>query len=226
MLKDIHFVGGVVGKIVGGTANNCINEGKVCAVGKAIGGISGSLAADGSTSNGVMSRCVNKGEIIQIDSGDVSSKGYIGGIVGYVLGNNEVSLTNCYNMGDITEKATSAGGVSGIGGAVGVIANDNTSGEISRTYSCGRITITNANATDIGGFIGSYTTTTFNLLYNSYEKSKCTGATLNTMEGINARTNSQMRSTTLLNNLNTSLSPKVWQRSASVNGGYPTLIPE
>ena len=93
--------GGIVGKISGEWAYNCINEGEVRGCGT-IGGIAGCFQGKEDQFNNTISKCSN--------SGKVSGTGNrVGGIVGDF---SFCTLTECINKGDVEGKE-STGGIAG-----------------------------------------------------------------------------------------------------------------
>ncbi|MFR9662019.1 MAG: GLUG motif-containing protein, partial [Rikenellaceae bacterium] len=102
------YVGGVVGMNEGHVTECYYTTGTVTGTTTSIGGVAGQNG--NSTYHGVLYRCYN--------SGSVSGKGMVGGVVGY---QPEGETMSCYNLGDITNTATSNTALTGnnTGGVVG-----------------------------------------------------------------------------------------------------------
>lgn len=136
-VTGLNYVGG----LNGGTATKITdsgNEGTITATSSYVGGISGS---------GV--ETLNK----VYNTGDVTGKAAVGGIVGYSASNS--AITNSYNTGDIT--ATAATSTMGVGGIVGG-KNNYTTLKLSGCYSTGNIvnegTAANAAVGELIGYCG------------------------------------------------------------------------
>ena len=93
--------GGIVGKISGEWAYNCINEGSVSGYGT-IGGIVGCFQGAEDQFNNTISKCSNSGKI-------TGTGNRVGGIVGDF---SFCNLTECINKGDVEGKE-STGGIAG-----------------------------------------------------------------------------------------------------------------
>ena len=139
---------GQVGGILGiGDDNssviNCYNLGQITGTGNSIGGVVG--RRDG----GHVELCCNEGNVSSSGDG-------VGGIVGMIdtYGNpSTISISNCYNTGDVS------GGIY-IGGIVGDISQ-HTFGHvdpniitISSCFSTGAVTSTSGSSTSFGGVVG------------------------------------------------------------------------
>ena len=200
------------GKYVGGitgyselTISQCTNTGMVTGNENFVGGIAGLIF-------GTVEKCINSGTVKQ--TGGVEG---LGGIVGETGMNCTAKILNCYNIGTVIEEGNN---ITGIGGVLGYVSATGASGEISHNYSIGEIQIKGTSATNVGGAIGRYTTTTFVVKNNYYEKNKC-NVTLNTLgEGLTA---TEMKTQEFLNNLNLNQNPTVWEYRSGENNGYPVI---
>ena len=117
--------GGIVGYLIGGQVENCINKASVNGTSNA-GGVVGNL------NGGNVINCANEGDID-------ASGGYSGGVVGYTGGT--CTIDGCYNIGAIS-------GGTRIGGVVGEQYYDVT---VSNCYNMGSVTGT---STCNGGVVG------------------------------------------------------------------------
>ncbi|MBQ9429456.1 MAG: hypothetical protein IJU41_07940, partial [Clostridia bacterium] len=143
-------VGGIVGIMLGGSVENCVNRASV--VGSAnVGGIVG-LAYSG---NITVSGCTNEGNILgTLETFSVSTNiAGVGGIVGHIQNSNAtVTVENCYNGGEVC-------GAEYIGGIVGYVYGADTDGGaparvIARCQNAGKITATSTDRADLGGIVG------------------------------------------------------------------------
>lgn len=103
------FVGGIIGKVDGGTIYNCINEGNITNITSSSNGTyfnqTGGIIG-GVVSNSVnVYNCINKGKII-VRNSDYSS--YLGGIIGYSP-NYDSKIHNCVNVGELEKHYQSSG---------------------------------------------------------------------------------------------------------------------
>ena len=129
------YVGGIVGKLIGGTVSNCaVVSGTITGTGTYVGGIVGHA----------------EGETARIESSynaaNVTGQYTVGGVAGYL---DKATVTNCYNTGAVS--STSSGAVSGV---VGTFATTN-GGNLSNCFNTGSVTSTNNYATVCG--VVSYT---------------------------------------------------------------------
>lgn len=134
--KSVGHVGGILGLGTGTEVNpviivGCTNNGTVtcpnCYKGGRAGGIVGIFDLSGDYAQ--ISQCIN--------NGDIKTYQYAGGIVGGQFASN-VSITSCYNAGDITGTSsgmTYAGGIAGKCG--GSIINCYNTGNIFSTATTG-----------------------------------------------------------------------------------------
>ena len=102
-------------------------------------------------------------------TGNVTANSSIGGLVG----GNSGSITNCYATGNVVTVASG----SGIGGLVG-----NNSGSIAKSYATGNITLTGASNSDVGGFVGFYSSLS-NIITNCYSAGHISLGTSNSNVG-------------------------------------------
>lgn len=130
-----NYVGGIVGRIVSGSVENCGFKGTVESTKKSayVGGIAG-YCGNGSTQKGTIKGCVNEANI------NASTNGYAGGITAYAKFS---TIENCYNTGKING-ATKSGGI--VGQAMNSTA-------ITNCYNIGELS-GSATAADICDFFG------------------------------------------------------------------------
>lgn len=181
--ESYSHAGGLIGSIrqFGGslTITDCYNEGNIKASSSSPGGsvstFAGGMAGHINPSDGAVvsiENCYNTGKIesdisltVELPMGDV--KTYVGGIAGYAhpfFKDSKVTLTDCYNAGEISaiSDATDSKSVSIIvGGLVGHAAHDTSSDFIvSDCYNVGAITAETSNTAagdqmiEVGGLIG------------------------------------------------------------------------
>ena len=110
--KDLWAVG-LFGSVKDGTVKNVVID-KSCSffAGGYVGGVVGAAQS------AVIENCVNEASIGGTGTikGNYSSRAYIGGVVGYPY--NNVTMTDCFNYGDVATSSASveyAGGISGNG---------------------------------------------------------------------------------------------------------------
>lgn len=153
--KNATFVGGIAGcsVAISGDIINCTNTGKISvtsdySVGQAknntgVGGIVGSVV------NALVAGSSNKGTV----TGAGTTVGYMGGIVGNIIGIGQVA--DCWNEGSVTANYNSTSFIkSYIGGIVGVFSNDTISdGMAVRCYNKGEVTSNGGYAAGIAGQI-------------------------------------------------------------------------
>ena len=102
------YLGGVGGNLASSILIGCSNTGIIRSDSEFTGGIAGVLSTQGSNKNPLIVGCSNSGEIIP------GSSSFSGGLVGVVLNNNKIYISNCFNSSVIN---------GGKGGAFGTIAN-------------------------------------------------------------------------------------------------------
>lgn len=100
--------GGIVGLLsTNGTVEECRNFGKVTSTQNVAGGIAGQFNQNNGQSKSKALKCYNSGEI--------SGKNEIGGIVGWFCGETEQgTIEKCYNKGMITSEEEDCGAIVGI----------------------------------------------------------------------------------------------------------------
>ena len=139
--KYVNYVGGIAGKSVAisGDIVNCVSSGKINCVsdfnasnakeGTGVGGIVGSVV------NGLVSGCEHKGTV----NGSGETVGYMGGIVGNVVGMGQI--VECKNSGELTASYDSSSFIKAyVGGVVGVFSTKTVSDGIAlRCYNTGSI---------------------------------------------------------------------------------------
>ena len=140
-------VGGVAGRIVGGTAEYIVNKANVKGTGNEnssfTGGICGAIGA-----NAVLKYSVNTGVI----DGDVAFAGGLVGITGLTALEATLSapaggatIENCYNAGTVEYKSTGNGRY--VGGIAARLAhNKNQTAVVKNTYNLGNVVSDNTSA--------------------------------------------------------------------------------
>ena len=168
-ISSTHITTAIAGGVIGGgsnlTINACFNSGDVLtsgvigASGLYSGGICGRVYSGG-VSN--ISCCYNVGNIT---AGITDSDAFAGGVLGFSdtffngLNNASITVTNCYNIGDISTSANSSSYMESsavAGGVCGYIGIN--SFDIINCYNSGDISATNYSTTpitNIGAIIGS-----------------------------------------------------------------------
>ena len=202
--------GGIIGQAAGGVKiKQCINIGKINGT-EENGGIAGGIA--GTT----MEQCYNIGEIRGIKK--------IGGICGATLNMDESIIKNCYNVGDIIPEKTleSESEIQYLGGIIGWISSNQTSGTISNNYNIGKIETEGKNATYVGGVIGLLSNT-YTIKNNYYITGISTTSEELAVAG-ESKTEAEMKTEEFLALLNVDQETPVWELKPSKNNGYPSLI--
>nr|MBQ5811831.1 InlB B-repeat-containing protein [Clostridia bacterium] len=140
------YVGGLIGQAKDGlTVDNCVNACTVTGKGYVGGVLGGYPAAGGAFS---ITKCHNKGTVT------ASSAAYVGGIVGYLIGNDTSKatpshvVTECLNSGNIVSTRTSTSNLAYAGGIIGYLKSV---GNVSDCLNTGAVT---TNCTRIGGIFG------------------------------------------------------------------------
>ncbi|MBQ8237468.1 MAG: hypothetical protein IJZ39_04915 [Oscillospiraceae bacterium] len=142
-----YAVGGVAGRVFGGTVENCSNAGTVSGTGNHVGGVAGN-------SDGTVTGCSNAGTVSGTGNhvggvagnshgtvtgcsnvGTVSGTNYVGGVVG----NSHGTMTGCYNTGAVS-------GYDLVGGVAG-----NSHGTMTGCYNTGTVSGTGSY---VGGVVG------------------------------------------------------------------------
>ena len=112
-VSGIEKVGGIIGLLDTKLYNqpwkmvNCKNTGNITGT-SYVGGICGKHTWGNEKID--FTDCFNTGNIVIVENNDVSSQ-YAGGICGYF--DSYCNITNCYNTGSISGKASYVGGISG-----------------------------------------------------------------------------------------------------------------
>ncbi len=193
------FVGGIVGWSNGADIINCWNGLDITASGYS-GGIVGTVR-DGES---VISGCYNVGNL-------TSTGSTVGGIVGHLAANVEVTVENCYNAGSVSGK-------NNVGGIAGQIQDGHA---VKNCYNIGKIISDSESA---GGIIG-YATRKNEVTDAYFEKgSASAGIGYNGDETVIIaveKTADEMQSDELLNLLGEAFKKDGY---GLVNGGYPILI--
>lgn len=162
-IKGTNNVGGIVGyHDYNGAVKECNNSGvNVEGTGDNIGGIMGQ-------SEGVCYRCENRGDVKGVKN--------VGGIVGYNLGESDMShVHRCVNQGKVTATGDRVGGVVGFsyspqyatmivrcvnrgiisgGSLVGGIVGENNGCNISQSYNLTDVTGSSTTSDGVGGIVG------------------------------------------------------------------------
>ena len=97
-----NYTGGIVGILHAGLVLNCTNKGSI-------------TATEGDSVGGVVGRANNQAKIIGCsNTGDVTGKTYVGGILGSSYnGSSNVTITNASNSGEVYATGDYAGGILG-----------------------------------------------------------------------------------------------------------------
>ena len=202
--------GGIIGQAAGEfKIKQCINIGRIDGT-EENGGIAGGLT--GTT----MEQCYNIGEIRGIKK--------IGGICGATLNMDESIIKNCYNVGDIIPEKTleSESEIQYLGGIIGWMSSNQTSGTISNNYNIGKIETEGKNATYVGGVIGLLSNT-YTIKNNYYITGISTTSEELAVAG-ESKTEAEMKTEEFLALLNVDQETPVWELNPSKNNGYPSLI--
>ena len=123
--------GALVGNMVNGTIDCCVNRASVTAAGKeGVGGLAGRVM------QGIVVNCMNYGSI----TGGAFTGGLVGKVSYATKDINAVSIANCANFGSVTGKEK-VGGILGLAGAdlTYTIENCYNVGNISETDAVGRV---------------------------------------------------------------------------------------
>lgn len=123
--------GALVGQMVNGTIDRCVNRASVTAAGKeGVGGLAGRVK------QGIVVNCMNYGSI----TGGACTGGLVGKVSYATKDINAVSIANCANFGSVTGKEK-VGGILGLGQAdrTYTIENCYNVGNISETDAVGRV---------------------------------------------------------------------------------------
>lgn len=133
------YVGGIAGLIATGCeVSDCYNTGAITSNKSSYtGGLFGSASGKSATYPTVITNSYNTGAVKSV-------AGYTGGLTG---NSSDITMTGCYNLGDVEVKATAkALGVGGIGGGL--------SGVITNCWNYGNVSSTSYGTGGLGG-IGS-----------------------------------------------------------------------
>ncbi len=192
------FIGGIVGWSNGADIINCWNGMDITA-----GGYSGGVVGTVRKGESVISGCYNAGNL-------TSNSSAVGGVVGHLSANVEVTVENCYNMGSVSGK-------NNVGGIAGQIQDGHT---VKNCYNVGKIISDSESA---GGIIG-YATRKNEVTGAYFEKgSASAGIGTNGDETVITaveKTADEMKSDELLDLLGEAFKKDGY---GFVNGGYPIL---
>ena len=230
--------GGIVGGFLGKIVENSINKGIINAKRSRAGGIAGEVLQ-----NSIIIKCINVGGInglAQIggivgglngiieqcyNSGEVKGVEQLGGICGSVLNKYESTIKNCYNIGSIIPEKSSEYSeweIQYLGGIIGWMSSNQTSGTISNNYNIGKIETEGKNATYVGGVIGLLSKT-FTIKNNYYIAGIPTTSEELAVAG-ERKSETEMKKEEFLALLNADQETPVWELNPSKNNGYPSLI--
>ena len=235
---SISYSGGIVGAFQGKVVENCINKGIINAKGIRVGGIAGQAYAESN-----ITKCINVGNVNGVlaqnggivggltgtiekcyNSGTVKGIHRLGGICGMVCAEQKSSIKNCYNVGDIIPEKTleSESEIQYLGGIIGWMSSNQTSGTISNNYNIGKIETKGKSATYVGGVIGLLSNT-FTIKNNYYITGISTTNEELAVAG-ESKTEAEMKTEEFLALLNADQETPVWELNPSKNNGYPSLI--
>ncbi len=150
-------IGGILGRYDNSAVSeitSCYNNGRIESTstknGMAVGGIIGQVGSQGV----IVNNCYNSGNIIRPESDDVA------GIIGY--GNSGFTMTNTYNIGEISGKSYT-------GGICGAMFNNSCS--INKAYNTGKVTGNGTSDLEgkVGGVVGGIDSGKVINVYNSGE---------------------------------------------------------
>lgn len=226
--------GGIAGHS-SGTIIKCINKGNINVKGVQNGGIAGGIGTAGT-----IIKCINTGNINGdfqnggivgglngtveqcYNSGTINGINRLGGICGIICNMYESTIKNCYNTGSIIPEKSSkypSENIQFIGGIIGWMSSNETSGTISNNYNIGKIEISGKEVTYVGGVIGSYSSK-FTIKNNYYiEGTAKTNETLSSSG--ESKTEAQMKTEEFLALLNADQETAVWELKPN---SYPSII--
>lgn len=144
-VKSGESTGGIIGTLIYGNVENCINRVNVSGTNN-VGGIVGCV--DGSNAK-TIKNCINFGTVYGNNS--------VGGLFGQIGGYGNVTISDCINIGNITANATKTGGIAGYLNCS--YAN------ISDCYTVGNIIKTDNALSDINPAIGKKQNGSVNKIY-------------------------------------------------------------
>ena len=232
------YSGGIVGAFYGKMIENSINKGIINAKGIRVGGIAGHAGTEST-----ITKCINVGDINGLsqnggivgglngtiekcyNSGTVKGIHRLGGICGIVCNMYESTIKNCYNIGSIIPEKSSEypeSEIQYLGGIIGWMSSNQTSGTISNNYNIGKIETEGKNATYVGGVIGLLSKT-FTIKNNYYIAGIPTTSEELAVAG-ESKTEAEMKTEEFLALLNADQETPVWELNPSKNNGYPSLI--
>ena len=235
----LSYSGGIVGNFYGKMIENSINKGIIDAKGIRVGGIAGQTYPESS-----ITKCINVGSINGLahnggivgglngtiekcyNSGEVKGVQCLGGICGMVCNKYESTIKNCYNIGSIIPEKSSEHPdteIGNLGGIIGWMSSNQTSGTISNNYNIGKIETDGKNATYVGGVIGLLSKT-FTIKNNYYIAGIPTTSEELAVAG-ESKLETEMKTEEFIALLNADQETPVWEINPSKNNkGYPTLI--
>ena len=168
-MTSANYVGGIAGYASTSTISNCVNTGDISTKGSYCGGIVGYGTSSPIT------KCINRGEIknngtylggligynVQCDAKEcanfgtvikASASGYAGGLFGNAVGSSTskaVTISNCYNAGDVDVSALDTVAVS-VGSIAGAAC-----AEITNCYNNGKIILADNEKLVSGAIVGT-----------------------------------------------------------------------
>lgn len=201
---NIYAVGGIVGfNDEQGNVNKCINNAHVSGT-KVFGGVVG-------RNYNKVDRCVNKGRI-QGTNGQKDGAGGIVGISGDKSCTYQTSVTNCYNLGTISnDNGRWHGGIVGMADATATVTNCYNIGAINKGYSW--------NWNPIIGHVDSYYSTVHdNYSLEGLAAGDSDASTMPNTIGT-VKTESEFKSVDMIGLLGSAYTTD----SENINNGYPIL---
>ncbi|MDD2601286.1 MAG: GLUG motif-containing protein, partial [Kiritimatiellae bacterium] len=213
-----NYTGGLVGYLSDSMLTRCTTGGTVTGDSNATGGLIGSIyggqveqcssnaiVSGQSGSGGLIGESNHSSVMLSFFNGSVSGTSCVGGVVGVIY--DEVTISDCYNVGTVT-------GTSYVGGAFGYIE----SATITNCYSYGSV----SGTSDVGGLIGYNTDSS---VIRSYWDTQSSGQA--TSAGGNGKTTAEMQDVmTFLAggwDIKGAGSLGIWNQGNGRNSGYPYL---
>ncbi len=152
------YMGGIVGRLSGGTVENCKVYGKIVANGTVTttdGGIGG-IIGRAQTSAVTVTNCANHASI-NVSVGGTAMR--VGGIVGVSVAS--ISITDTYNTANLTGNA----GVTSLGGIVGYSRNLT----MRNCYNSGNISaVSSSSLAGVAGIVGNFNATYSGTIENTF----------------------------------------------------------
>ncbi len=177
-IEGADYTGGIVGKMGKGSVENCLVTGGTVTGGKNTGGIVGSIEG------GTITDCGNKATV----GTTTAYKLYTGGIAGYVNTSSSslsITISGCYNKGNVSNTANAAASNTGNAGCFGYVYAYYSPITITDCYNTGNVS---ANYI-VGGVVGyargnnSTNTVKFNNCYSTGTVTNYNGTANTTYSG-------------------------------------------